>query len=1645
MLVLALLLQCSARAPAEIDDARFRADLEALCAPSTRVVGSDGYYTAARYIQEQIESLPNVELRRHEYPVTVPITHSATVTLPDGSIEPVYPFWPALVRVNSTPQGGITGSLVYCGTCTPEEIPPAKLHGQIAVIDASAAERWTKAAYFGARAILVLGTEETSHVDLKHHDLLVPVNVPRFYVPPGTLNSRLRAGPLAGSATIRATVTWEERNALNLYALVVPRVQRMEGWTHPLPPGALVISVPFDSSGLVPDLAGGASQAVQSACGLALLRELSKDPLNRPVVVFFGGADSIQMLATRNMLLALAESPAQWDDELEDLSQDLQSHERQLARARETTSSPQSLDARSDRELLGRIARLIETDAVLDQDQLFRLRIQSDGQKTLEDRLRQELLGSRQILLNQLRRAFLNRPGSLVSTALHEQAVQYVHRTMQRLQTLIAQRSSRQSELRSRQELYRWLAGRVGRNAHPERDATNERSIELVVALDLSDRGVRCGPMFFGQFHRMQQVVDIQDYQDWFTRAARGFAEGRAEARWWGAIRGIMDFEPLDQSRSPQSFLAASMPVGSELPPLWGVPAFSLITLDDLRLRRDTPTDTLDHLRPEAILPQLRAVRTLLWRAWNDPTFKGPIERKRNRNTIFGQVVSPSPGRPVPDLPREGFLATYFYTANNTKKIPQHRPISWTLGVRRNEIRPCDAEGRWRIEGLPRIAPNVLTDLFMAVEVFRVDPASGAIVAATDLGRQSADSRPYVDLRNAGAPGLRNLAFNCEEFSLVGLYDPRFLQPLGEVIPLDARRNAEPQRFNMVLSNQLLAGFVEPGSRTQLVLRYGRVGNRLLLLNIAAPTSGQAARADGRGQGLGFTAGQLDSLPPLSLVTSRDFWMLDELRLSEYRAAGVSSSLVDSLHDAAGKQVHEGQTSYAANAGPDLVRAADGAWATEARVYSAAEELARDVVRGAIFLLLLCVPFAFVMERLLVATPDIYRQIAGSLLIFAVMVAALWTFHPAFRISSSPLILILAFAIIFMSAVVITVLFGKFDTELRKIRSGRGSTEAATFARGSVVSSAVLLGIANMRRRKFRTALTSVTIVLITFVVLCFTSATRYLDTTSVPAGVSASHPGVMLRQRGFRPIPAEILDGLGPVTEAVLGRQAAIVQRWWNLSASDPREMVNLVAPGTEGAAPRVVALAALLGLSRGESNLSAIEDVIGAAQFARLENGETSIIYLAKGTSEELGVGEGQVVLVGGMPLEVAGIYDPNRFDREVLMLSGESIAPLNYASGALDAAGRKMDEISVEALDPDVGSSVAELRGTYQPLSSSQLAIVPAAISRMLHNATLRSIGVRVENQQEVVRLSHELARRYAMTLFAGSDDGVRMVTAGNLVAISGAGQVAIPLVIGGLIIFNTMMGSIAERRREIQIYTSLGLAPIHVGALFVAEAMTYGLIGVVFGYIMGQGVGTALLRLGWLGNVTLNYSGTSAVLTMGLILLIVLLSALIPAHLAAKAAAPSIERTWHVPAPLGDEIHADLPFTINRTAADGALAYLAEFFDAHREGSIGKFSADQVEPFAVGMGSAHGLKTTIWLTPFDLGVRQRLELLIQPGQFEDNYEVKLILTRLSGDDASWHRMNRAFLTELRKQFLQWRSLSPQKMREYVEQSRRLFAGK
>jgi len=1657
----------------------FERDLRQICGTSpdstvSRVVGSSGYQRTGDYLQKQFASItaahPNVvEAPPQNFEVMAPQTESASATIVNTRTSfPIFPFWPAQVRVDSTPAAGVRGRLIYVGDGHVQQIYPAKLRGQIAVIDAAGGYLWHQAFYFGASAVLILGAPDSNNVDLRTHDLDVPVNFPRFYVPPGRFADAIRSGSITGDVVLDVNVQWKEVVATNYYVLVKPKSAPADRGAS-INPAAVVIAVPYESSGLVPDLAVGAGQAVNTAAGLFFLRHAVEHPLDRPILFFFGGCDSIQFRATREMLMAFADPPDAWNAELNDKDSGINAAvcrtQSDILRLKEVLNDPSKLDATRDDELLDRVARLIEADIRQIQDQLAHLRIQAAKSGSPLDS-QADVLETRREHLSDLRYSLQRRPDSLRHSIADNfdqfsAAVEYLRRELNCLEGdgkpgqpdhvpgLLEQQQEKQREVQFRVILHRWLTGQLDFPVDGSDRNDKVQLIDLLVGIDLSDGGFRVGPLAFGQFEKQNAVSMIQNYKDWFAEVVEG-SSARNDPRfaWFGPLRGVLDLlDPVSNRRSPASWLCASMPTGSEMAWAWGLPGFSMVTLDDLRLKRDTPADTLDLagngeiVSPnlKVIEPQLDAVQQLFWHAWSGPRFETLPRFSLQHTSLSGQVVGYSSDRPTPDLPRQGFLATYCYISSNSA-IVTPAPLPWTMGVRRCEVQDCDNEGFFRFDGIAKI--DQMNNL--AVQAFRIKPAdrgkiSGAINANSEISS-------HVDTRSDIAP-VSCVAFDCDEFSLDGLYDPRFLQDLNQVLLIDARRNDVPNRFNGVISNQMMAGFAEPGSTLCLVFRYGQVGNRLMLLNMPELTSAhpQVPASD---RGAGFDLNQISKLHPISLISTNDFYQINDYRLRKYKAAGVVSSLIDDLHAASLKNFtiaraqYMGTSTDTGSTAATIMASANLAWADEARVYSAESALANDVVRGAMFLLFLCAPFSFCMERLLISTSSIYKQITYTFGIFLLMTMLLWSFHPAFKISTSPLVVILAFAIIFMSTLVIGMIYGKFNSELGKLRMGRGAASNASFARASVLVTAALIGIANMRKRKFRTALTSLTIVLITFAVLCFASASTVIDTISLPISAAPTAPSLMLRQRGFRPMSAGALESL---SAALPGR--TLVQRWWNINALDPSEDIHVVMIPSAHAdrGPAIFSSPAILGLSPGEGRLSKIAGVIGTHQFSRLENGEEHIVYLCGEIARQLGAKENDWVTIGGIPLQIAGIFSARQFDSQVSDLDGEMISPLDYSQAKIDSQGQALNDNKSGSFYLDGGVSASELENTYEHLSSTSFVIVPAAISRLLPNASLRSVGIPLDSDAQVKPISADLARRFAAAIFAGNKNGVSMISASDSLPRVSGGLVAVPLVIAGMIIFNTMLGSVAERKREIHVYTSLGLAPLHVGAMFLTEAMTYGVIGTVSGYIIGQGVGTLLNHYHLLGKVTLNYSGTSAMLTMGLILLIILLSALVPARLASKIASPSIDRHWKVPAPDGDEIFVSLPFTINKTAADGTLAYLSEFFEMHREGSLGKFSCGEIEPFALGgkeQGSGRGLNTMIWLTPFDLGVRQRLTLLIHPGQYPDIYEVEVTLKRISGDNDSWWRMNRRFLTELRKEFLQWRSLPSERMLHYVRESKKLF---
>ncbi|HTE20620.1 MAG TPA: ABC transporter permease, partial [Armatimonadota bacterium] len=180
---------------------------------------------------------------------------------------------------------------------------------------------------------------------------------------------------------------------------------------------------------------------------------------------------------------------------------------------------------------------------------------------------------------------------------------------------------------------------------------------------------------------------------------------------------------------------------------------------------------------------------------------------------------------------------------------------------------------------------------------------------------------------------------------------------------------------------------------------------------------------------------------------------------------------------------------------------------------------ARDVVKGVMFYLALLLPFAFFLERLLVGSTDLKSQLLWLFGIFVVAFIVMSWIHPAFAITMSPMIVLLAFIMLALSVFVIVLIAGKFEQQLKEFNKQVSGTHTADIGRMSIAAAAFSLGISNMRRRKARSFLTCTTLVLLTFIVLSFTSVVTGIRYNVVPAPGEPRYNGVMLRSPMWEPL----------------------------------------------------------------------------------------------------------------------------------------------------------------------------------------------------------------------------------------------------------------------------------------------------------------------------------------------------------------------------------------------------------------------------------------------------------------------------------------------------------------------------------------------
>jgi len=750
----------------------------------------------------------------------------------------------------------------------------------------------------------------------------------------------------------------------------------------------------------------------------------------------------------------------------------------------------------------------------------------------------------------------------------------------------------------------------------------------------------------------------------------------------------------------------------------------------------------------------------------------------------------------------------------------------------------------------------------------------------------------------------------------------------------------------------------------------------------------------------------------LRAVSAPDMIALDETRLQTLRRKNILLNSVEYIHSLA-----QQATNFSL------------AGALERRVYRPVMAVTNDMVVAVTMLLLLAIPFAFALQNLLLWTYDVYRRIGYFMLFFLLTFGVLYMVHPAFSFAATPTIILLAFVVLVMSGGVIWIIGDKFVYEVKKMQGLAAAAHTMERSLFGNVGAAVSLAISIMRRRPARTALTVVTVIFLTFTILSFVSfqTEKGVNKYRLEAGDQTSR--LLVRRNVWKSMDRQVLQDL----QQFLGPDHAAHGRYWR-----SKELTVKVDPAPFSipvARPdgRTAIAGAILSLDPIE--LRFLPDLL-LTNVDRFAKGEG--VYLPAKLATELNAQPGDTLRIQGVNVALLGTFDPQRLSK-LREVDGSPMLPVNFAAAQM-ALGRFEAKGSAGSTDKqaDLEEALTRLEPeALEPVSPDTVILAPTALESLFGMA-LKGVIVYPKAGTDIDQLAERIAVLRDESIYVNQGGERARYHYGNTYSVTGVTDVAIPLVLGGLIIFSTMLGSVIDRQKEIYTFSALGLAPRNIAMLFFVEAAIYAVVGGFGGYLFSQVVTAVLQTLaahGLFRAPEINYSSSTAINTILIVMATVIVSTIYPAIQAARKATADTARQWKIPAAVGDVCDFDFPFTISQYDITGILCFLREHFANHADRTVGEFAVDNVELQREPRHGFAGLRATIWLQPFDQGISQRFEITAQLSDIEEVCAIHVRIERLSGPPAAWTRANKLFLEDIRRQFLLWRTLDDEERDQYL----------
>jgi hypothetical protein len=1586
MLAFFVALLFTAAAKAEGEHVVYDAVMEELSKHDHRLVGSADYVQCLGKLEEVLGNA-GLKVHRQTFFTEAPQTNVARLVVGGNEIAPVHALAPNGIAPPTTWGAPIEGPLIYVGDGSLAAIDGKHVEGAIAVMEIDSPEP-NVVFYQGARAVVLVGNDHMSQWLIDQQFTILPIGLPRVYVDRKTAE---QAGLLTADGSKRASlevsVTWKQVEAANLWV-------KIEAQQRPASDDeraqALVLSATVDTFGAVPDY----DPQLRSAANVALLAQvaanLARAPLSRSLYAVFWGSHYGAQDGARHFYYVVHRSTKGEAESLATLQRDL--YERQVARpTRELAllEPPAFVTGKSDDEFDLYIQAKRKLVAHVN-DLSYDLRSNILAQRAIEKKLGDpgggaELRAKLDDLVRQEKEMRVEKGrynglrGQLAARAISDQ--EGFARLVAELRSDLQNRQTHFSAMVRHSETFRELESALKAGSGTTEAIAGHFDFDFASA----DAPWMFTPFGANNWSRSTGDRSVDLTPGTFSRQLRAYFD---------AYRSISQPVPLAHLWMPDDsvvfrFDALSTPHQRSVPSMialgLGIAGFQLQTVgasldaDEMPLRQ--PTDL------SGLVPQLSQFIGALAKvprlpAKTDFNAIDPVPRfepKANGDSIDGlEVVDLAKGSEDVQAPARDALL-YLAEYNHSVAAVESRYFVGNPNV--ILARPWPTGHVFA----PRVGGSYPYDQTKEhINVLGFDK-NGAINRFTEWNK-SGESRAPVHFGFGGAfftplnPADYNFATLARWLVARSDSDPRFKLDLAfrdkSVFYQD-----QPYPFKVVGDN----GVNALGSTAQ----------------------------NPEGTGLPFDPGSMISLD-LSRQAANDYALLNLKRLKTLRSRNIISKQLEKLQADAADHLERASEARAKN---ELRLAAAHETAANVlghRIQKPLRETVNDLVQAVVILLFLCIPFAFSVERLVFGFTSIYKQIAGFVGIFLLTFGILYVSHPAFSLASAPIIVFLAFVIILLSSFVIYVVMDRFKQEVRALQ-GLASKVHGGQAEGGTALAAVAIGISGMRNRPLKTFLTATTVALLTFTILVFASFSSSEGVVTTYLGAAHGQPRIEFHTPSFMEIPYRLRDAISTLYRDrydVFVRGASFKDPMMDESKDD---VLNVVYnPKTEASQ-----------LLDGVLVVDPAEAEHLGPMFAPLRATEDAPpLLIPQLLADKLGAPVGSRVSIRGQTFRVASIFDSGDLKRLENVDGTKGIPPDFKATFA--AGGARSDSAT------NLRSAVRGLDVNSYLFSSPDLTAITTFDGTKKLGALHNLITLYPKAGAAVESDARELAEIVEGPVVASTDQGSKRFFFTKAFQGSGLLEVMVPLLLGGLIIFSSLLGSIVDRQREIFTFSALGLAPPDVGALFFAESAVFAIIGGMGGYLTSQLVVKVLSILSSYGLADvpdINFSSFSSIVTILIVMATVMLSTIYPAIVAGRSANPGVARKWKMPKPQGDRMTFTFPFTVSADNIRGILAFIREHFENHGDASLGSFAARDVRITRAprsGGGFDMGITGEIALAPFDLGVFQRFAMTTRPSDIAGIDEVVVDLERLNGAPAAWIRGNRAFVDDLREQFLRWRSL-------------------